>query len=363
MRLPLEGETGQRRKDASFGIDTPWRWTGSDCGMAERADAEEGMETDATGKLGAGRERRSKLLVTKSPTSRRLERTQQPERRGRNRAGRGRWQAMGAGERRPLAARTGAVPTKGPPQGRHGPPRETTITTQIGRNQHRCSEEASPETRSSLQQGRARSPARLAAPRKAVLAPSATAWREHAAEGGGGQGRSRPSQCSHAGRKDAAARGRGWGRNLARSDPGWPGRGRAGGVTGAPPPRIWQGGDARRRRRRGRQSGRGWRWWMCSRPDRGLGEGGALARRGTKPPRRHHPWARHGFSGRPSGGGAAGSRGGEETLAAARDSPVSPGAGDAGDGRSPLLFWAPLACSLCAQIATEMYEEIGRAHV
>lgn len=54
-------------KNASFGICKSWRWAGSKGGRAERADAEEGVATDATSKLGAEKECRSNLSGTEPP--------------------------------------------------------------------------------------------------------------------------------------------------------------------------------------------------------------------------------------------------------------------------------------------------------
>lgn len=120
--------------------------------MHRQAGSRKEVQIEAAGDGAAG-----------TPAIQRLERTQQLNCCGRNHhAGKGRWQAVDVGERRSMSARTRAVLPKGPPRGLNHPPKETTMTTQIGREQHRSSYEASPETRSSLQEGRARALAPMA---------------------------------------------------------------------------------------------------------------------------------------------------------------------------------------------------------
>ena len=218
--------------------------------------------------------------------------SQRPERRNNWTAGGGTTPAEDAGERMYMTARTGAEPTKCPPRGLNHPLEKTTLTTEIGRKQHRSSEEASPEMRSSLQPGQGQSlcsPGVLHHPSRASTISSNTV-EERAVEGETTMGGAERARAATPGRRTYQPEG-GVGRSFARSDLGGRGRAREEDTGAQLPPRI--------RARRGRAPSEGMREAALERDamverlrlDRGWGRGPGL-KRGTRPPRRHLPWAR-----------------------------------------------------------------------
>lgn len=80
LRLLLDGGTGHCRKTRALGVACCGGGRGRGGGRAERADAEEGVATDAIGKPGAIRERISELSGGRDTEKSKAGRTQQSER-------------------------------------------------------------------------------------------------------------------------------------------------------------------------------------------------------------------------------------------------------------------------------------------